>query len=208
MLSFPSCHGILGDIYDEPSEESKLTYGFIETNPATHSGKIYIDVSSYTQWIYMNFEDQDIYINDIDKETGKLIGEEPKEWDFAMHRYDGKTRGGAIMETSFSSLDELVHSGKLPEGEFVSDILGKITVDMSNMMDGIIIYSESFINMEFAKWLDVNTNQMPPIYTLSKKVYILRTKEGKYAALYLPNFRNAASDSGFITIEYVYPLEF
>ena len=208
ILSFPSCHGILGDIYDTPTEESKSPYGFVETNPEKHSGKIFIDAHTYTQWIYVNLEDQEIYINNLDINTGKLIEEEPEIWDFAMHRYDGKTHGGAIMETSYSNLDELVNAGRLPAGKFVSDIPGKITVDMSGMMEGNILYSESSVNMELAKWLNVDTSQMPPIYTLSKKVYLLKTKEGKYAALYFPSFRNDASESGYLTIEYVYPLEF
>ena len=208
VLSFPSCHGILGDIYDNPKEESSSPYGFIETNPETHSGTIFIDTHLYTQWVYINFEDQEIYTTNIDKDTGKLIEEEPEIWDFAMHRYDGKTNGGSVMETSYTSLAALRNAGKLPNGKFVPDVQSKITTDMSGMMDGVILYADSSINEELAKWLKVDTSQMPPIYTLSKKVYVLKTKEGKYAALYIPNYLNDEYDSGYLTIEYIYPLEF
>ena len=208
VLSFPSCHGILGDIYDHPTEESDSPYGFIETNPEKHSGKIFIDVHSYTQWVYINFEDQEIYTKNIDKNTGKLTEAEPEIWDLAMHRYDSKTNNGSVLETSYSSLDALRNVGKLPEGKFIPDVMGKVTTDMSGMMDGVILYADSPINEELAKWLNVDTSQMPPIYTLSKKVYLLKTEEGKYAALYIPNYLNDEYDSGYLTIEYIYPLEF
>lgn len=207
MLSFPSCHGILGDIYDQPKEE-KIPNTFYNQDLQKHSGNIYIDAHEYDQWIYINLEDQEITPVRLDKQTGELLQPEPENWDFAMHRYDGKTNAGAVLETTYTSLDELLYSGKLPEGNFVSDVDSRIIVDMSKMVDGIVLEVDASINEEFGKWLDVNMDQMPPIYTLSKKVYLLRTKEGKYAALYIPDFRNEFTESGYLTFEYIYPLEF
>lgn len=48
---------------------------------------------------------------------------------------------------------------------------------------------------------------MPPIYTLSGKIYLLRLSDGTYAALRLSDFMNDAAVKGFMTIDYLYPVE-
>lgn len=205
-ISFPSCHGILDDIYDEAEEKNE--FGFIRVDPESQSGTIYVDAHSYTQWTYIDFDGKEIYVTNIDKEKGKEIESQPEKWELALHRYDAKTNQGAVLETSYSSLSELKSAGKLPEGTFVADIQDKVAVDMSQMMDNNIIYAESPVNKEIGKWLNVDTSQMPPIYTLSNKVYLLKTKEGKYAALFLSNYMSNGFQKGFMTIDYLYPLEY
>jgi predicted DNA-binding protein with PD1-like motif len=48
---------------------------------------------------------------------------------------------------------------------------------------------------------------MPPSYTLSGRIYIIRLADGTRAAVRLTNFMNAASVKGYMTLEYQYPLE-
>ena len=55
--------------------------------------------------------------------------------------------------------------------------------------------------------LDVDSSTMPPIYTLSGKIYLLRLKDGTCAALRLVNFMNDAAIKGYMTIDYLYPVE-
>ena len=64
------------------------------------------------------------------------------------------------------------------------------------------------VNAELSKWLDVDISIMPPIYTPSERVYIIRLKDGSCAAVKLVDFRNESLIKGFLTIEYIYPLEF
>ena len=78
---------------------------------------------------------------------------------------------------------------------------------MSQMMDGIIRYAEDWYNHCLSGWLHVDTSTMPPIYTLSGKVYLLRLADGTFAALRLMNFMNDAAVKGFITIDYLYPVQ-
>ena len=96
----------------------------------------------------------------------------------------------------------------IPAENFVTDTwtTNKITVDMSHMMDGIILYAEDYYNPCLSLWLDVDTSTMPPIYTLSGKIYLLRLSDGSFAALRLANFMNDAAVKGFMTIDYLYPL--
>ena len=48
---------------------------------------------------------------------------------------------------------------------------------------------------------------MPPTYTLSNKVYLVKLKVGTDAAVRLTNYMNASSVKGFMTIDYIYPFE-
>lgn len=205
ILSFPACDGILEGIYDTPAAEEKNEYGFIATDPATHSGTIYIDATDYKRWTFINFHTRQIdSINATDPEQ-----KEPEEWDIALHRYDAKTNGGEVLETGFTGFSALQHAGKMPEGTYVADswTTEKIAVDMSGMMDGNIVYAESYYNEELSKWLNVDTSSMPPVYTPSNKVYMVKLKDGTYAAVRLANYMNASGVKGFMTLDYIYPFE-
>ena len=207
LLSLPSCNGMFAGIYDEPVEASE--FGFINVEPATSSGTIYIDAVSYTKWTYIDFETSSIDTTVI-AEDGSETGEVMEGWDFAVHRYDTKTNNGSVIETEYTSLDDFMASGKLPDGEYVEDVWteDKITIDMSGMMQGIILYAPSYYNPELSKWLNVDTSTMPPIYTMSGKVYVLINSEGKAAAILLTNYMNDSKVKGYMTIDYVYPVEF
>lgn len=204
-LSLPACNGILEGIYDEPEEEAAKEYGFIKVDDATHSGTIYINATDYKRWTYINFHTRQIDSLDITVEGAV----EPEDWDIAVHRYDAKTNGGAVLETGNTGFDALKSAGKMPEGTYVEDIwtTDQITIDMSGMMHGVILYAESYYNAELSKWLNVDTSNMPPIYTMSNKVYMVRLKDGTYAAVRLTNYMDGAGTKGYMTIDYVYPFE-
>lgn len=203
----PSCNGILGGIYDEPETDSG--FGFVNVDESSSSGTVYIDASSYSKWTYIDLKNRTIDTTVV-KTGGEEEGIVPDSWHFAVHRYDTKTNGGMVMETSFSSFDGLLASGKLPSGEFVQDIWteDRIAVDMSGMMEGKIVYAPSFFNPELSQWLNVDTSTMPPIYSMPEKVYILKNSDGSHAAIKLVNYMNDSKVKGFMTIDYIYPLEF
>jgi hypothetical protein len=113
-----------------------------------------------------------------------------------------------VLETNFTSFADLLAGGELPEGDFESDKTGEIPVDMSDMINNNIVYHTTEFNHQLSRWLDVNISVMPPIYTLSKKVYIVSLNDGTYAALLLSNFMNSSLVKGFMTIDYIYPLKF
>lgn len=174
-----------------------------------HRGEFTLDCTSYTIWNYLNFHtssyEPSCKVSNIDVETQQEDTTYTR-WDVAMHRYDVKTNQGAALETTFGSLDELIGSAMLPEGTFVADSAGSVTIDMSHMMDGYLIYQQTSVNREAGKWLDVDTSVMPPVYTLSNKVYLLRFSDGTYLAWYLKDFMNSKSVKGFMHVEYAYPI--
>lgn len=201
-----SCDGILGSRYDAPEED--VEFGFIRFDSETSSGTIYIDASSYTKWTYLNLDTRTIDTTYINK-NGSEDGNVPSAWHIAVHRYDVKTNGGSVLQTEYSDPALLVSSGIMPEGEFKEDIFttDKIAIDMTGMMDGNIIYAPSSYNEELSRWLNVDTSQMPPIYTMSGKVYLLRVSDGRHAAIILRDYMNDAKVKGFMTIDYVFPVD-
>lgn len=201
MLSLSSCHGIFGGIYDEPVEETSDGFGFIKINEATRTGTIYIDASDYTKWNYISLKDKKVV-------TALYDEQQPENWDFAVHRYDAKTNSASVFETEYYDLTDISSVSKFSGADFIADewTTNKITIDMSQMMEGIIKYAEDFYNPCLSKWLNVDTSSMPPVYTLSEKVYILKLQDGTFAALKLSNFMNTSGIKGFMTIDYLYPV--
>lgn len=200
LLPLSACNGIFGDIYDEPTSSSE--YGFVAFDEKTRTGRIYIDATDYTEWHYIDLRGKRV--------VTAAVGEAaPERWDFAVHRYDAKTDGGAVAECGAADFAALPDVGSVPDESFTADAwtTDKITVDMSQMMDGVIVYAEDYCNPTLSKWLRVDTSTMPPIYALSGKVYLLRLADGSYAALRLTNFMNDAAVKGFMTIDYLYPVQ-
>ena len=162
----------------------------------------------YTEWAYINLSERTVTTVKIGEEYESQI---PDKWDFAIHRYDIKTNEGAAYKTTYTSIDEFKATGKLPKAEdFVEDewTTDKIAIDMSGMMDGNIIYTESYRNAVLSSWLDVNTATMPPVYTMSNQVFLIRLKDNTYAAIRFTNYMNARGLKGYIDFDFQYPLEF
>ena len=204
LTLLPSCNGIFQGIYDSGEGDLVTEYGFLEYNPSEKTGTIYIDATDYTKWIYLDFSERTAVTAGMSEE------EAPAEWDIAVHRYDVKTNGAAALETGMTGLELFMSSGAMPEGDYVGDewTTEQIIVDMSGMMDGNIGYSESWYNRELSKWLKVDTGTMPPVYSMSHKVYAVKLADGTHLALKFSNYMDATGVKGFMTIDYVYPVEF
>ena len=213
-LSLPACEGIFDGVYDTSQAEEVKDFGFIEVDNANHSGTIYVDATDYTKWIYIDLHNQVVDSTRIVDESGTEIplgesGAIPQNWDFAIHRYDAKTDDGEVLESGSTGFDVLISAGRIPEGIYEADewTIDRITIDMSGMMQGNIKYAASNYNTVLSSWLNVDTSTMPPIYTMSNKVYIVRLKDGTYVALKLVDYRDSNQNKGFMKIEYIYPFE-
>ena len=202
LLSLPACNGIFEGIYDMPTSGTGNEYGFILIDEGTRMGRIYIDATDYTEWHYVDLHDKQVTTTHVGDAT-------PETWDFAVHRYDTKTNNGTVCESQTGSFDALPAPKSVPEEQWTEDewTTDRITIDMSQMMDGIILYAEDYWNPTLSRWLNVDTSTMPPIYTLSGKIYLLRLKDGTCVALRLANFMNDAAVKGYMTIDYLYPVE-
>lgn len=200
-MSLSSCNGMLDDIYDVPQESTSDGYGFLLSDDATASGKVRIDATDYKKWTYIDFRNKVCHATEIGEDGTDTA---PAEWDIAVHRYDTKTNGASVCET-----DENVLGKPLPAGAaFAEDVYttDRIATDMSGMMDGNILYAPSYYNEVLSRWLKVDTSNMPPTYTLSGRVYIVKLKDGRHIGLKLSDFMNPAGVKGHMTIDYyIYP---
>lgn len=197
MGLFSACD-MLEEVYDDPIVEKQ-------------EGQYYIDATDYAQWVYINLHTptptittSTIRLDDF-TETGA-----PAEWDIAQHRYDVKTNDAAVMMTPYHSIQELEAAGLPTEGDWMEDEESEqcITVDMSHMMEGYLTYAPGHKNTELGKWVEVDTSNMPPNYTMYDNVMLLRLADGTYAAIQLANFMSTDSYQvkGWMMVNYKYPL--
>ena len=199
LLAFQACNGIFSDIYDTPEFVSQ--YGFFAINEVEKTGSVYVDATDYKKWIYLNF-----HTKQIDSLQNFSEQSEPLQWDIALHRYDVKTNGGVALETDYSDLKQVQTLSSLPQGDWQADRDSQIMVDLSRMLEEIIEYTPSRLNAPLCKWLDVDLSTMPPIYTPSNKVYLVQLQDKTVLALKFSDFINQHGAKGFITIDYIYPL--
>lgn len=198
-MLLPSCDDVLGDLYDEVT--ATTTDGFESVSTDTSAGVIYVNATDYTVWTYIDFKERRLDSLAVDDPA-------PAQWDIAVHRYDAKTNGALVYGTSLTDINLARGWTNSTGEEGVADVwtTDKIVTDMSTMMDGYLTYADSYYNPELSKWLDVDTSVMPPIYTLSDKVYVIQLSSGEKAAVKLVDFMSAAGIKGYLTIQYIYPL--
>lgn len=193
VLLLPSCEGILSDIYDDPQQTDIPDYGFISAATQTTPGTIYIDATSYTEWVYLDF-------SAMTAESLSVDAPAPSAWDIAIHRYDAKTNEATVSVTDSGDFTSLNAIGAPVADEWTTQT---IVTDMSTMVDGYLTYAESSYNRELSRWLDVDTSTMPPIYTMSGKVYLVNLRDGRRVALRLDNYMDDCGIKGFLTIRYL-----
>ena len=61
------------------------------------------------------------------------------------------------------------------------------------------------INKVLSSWLSMEIPPMPPSFSMNNHVFILRLKNGSYAALQLENYLSPKGAKCYLTINYRYP---
>ncbi|MCM1168454.1 MAG: HmuY family protein [Bacteroides sp.] len=153
-----------------------------------------VDVSAYDKWVYISFDSATVTTLGVDEEA-------PAKWDIAMHRENIKTNQGSALKTTATSLSAIT---EVPSGEFTADVMTDSTliVDMSQMMEGIIGYQESELNMVLNGW--VSRSGMPPVYEVSGNVFVIKGKDGEYTKIKFTSYKNDMDKTGFATFNYEY----
>lgn len=132
----------------------------------------------------------------------------PAQWDIAVHRSDVRTNGAAVLETNFTSMDELpAESSAFSGTTFTPDVWTDrvVWIDRSRSLEGLIDCQGININPVLTNWLRVDIPPIPPQFTLNNHVFIVRLRNGRYAAVQLQNYLNAAGTRCWLTINYKYP---
>jgi hypothetical protein len=167
-----------------------------ETSPL--SGKVIeINASAYDSWTYFSF-DEDTVVSIADYTNSN-------DWDIAFHRSDvrvncgqaGPGQGGSYNagKVNFSSVTEAPADGY--------SLNTTISILESYTMPPVYVTVPG--DTLVSKWLTITTsNTAPPTYSYSDNIYVIRTAKGKYAKVWLQSYFNSQSQSGHITIKYVY----
>lgn len=134
---------------------------------------------------------------------------EPEKWSFAVHRNNVRTNSGEVARTDFHSFDELPDGTKwIDKLRFVKDEWNEkdVWTIQDRMLLGLIGNQGIEINNNLSSWLTIAIPPMPPAFTHSDNIFILRFADGSLAALQLENYQSATGTKCCLTINYMYPL--
>lgn len=156
-------------------------------------GTIIFDATAYDKWTYFSFADtQIVEVNDYLTSL---------DWDIGFHRFDvrvncgtsGSGQGGSLNagEIDFSSITEAPESGYSLNDSI--DIMQEA---------GNWVYEAVPGDTILASWLTFTGP--PPTYTVNDNIYIIKTADGKYAKIWLKDYYNDNSETGHITMKYVF----
>lgn len=157
-----------------------------------------IDARSYQDWVYFSFESGAVVEIDPENFSESLV------WDIAFHRNDvrlncGESGSGlaGAYTTDKTGLSEVFTA---PETGYVVDATKTI---MTKFVLPEPIFEEQPANLEI-NWLEVDTSNPPPVYTLHDKVFVVRTASGKYAKIKFTNYLGNMNETMIISMSYVY----
>ena len=133
---------------------------------------------------------------------------EPAKWNFAVHRNNVRTNKGAVLETSYTSMDQLpetsdaFHNKTFTEDEWSEN---EVWDSQKNMLQSYVPSQGILVNKVLSSWLTMDIPPMPPAFTYNNHVFILRLQDGTYAALQLANYLSPQGTTCYLAINYKYP---
>lgn len=133
---------------------------------------------------------------------------EPEQWTFAVHRNNVRTNGAGVFETEYTSMDQLPESSAaFANVTFTEDQWSEKEVwDSQEQMLMSLVPSQGInVNYVLSSWLQMEIPPMPPAFKHNNHVFVLRLKDGTYAALQLENYLSATGTKCWLTINYKYP---
>lgn len=174
------------------------------------TGEITVDASAYDKWVYVSLENG--------KEVGKGGAEEKRagtDWDIAFHRYDVRLNGGKsgtgkagaylapdkIGKTGWDAITEAPATGYTQDG--MLSIVVKLDHTATPPMVTKEVPASNVITGGMAKpgtWMSMKG--MPPTYTMTNQIFIIKTANGKYGKIWLKQYVNADKKGGHITFKY------
>lgn len=160
----------------------------------------------YTYWFDVFGEG--LTKNEFEKVTLTDEQPEPDDWTFAIHREVVRTNGCGVIETNYTSFDELPSSSSwFAAVDFKNDEWSEtnVWVNRERMLMGYVGSQGICINKVLSNWYQCILPPVPPSYIMNNHVFIMRTHEGKYAALQLANHMSANGTKCCFTINYKYP---
>ncbi len=195
LFGFQSCQ----EKDDEDNKpQSNLKSGEVEN----------IDATDYSKWVYVSLE------------TGKVVGtgdleqiREGDDWDIAFHRYNVRLNGG---KSGSGKAGAYLAPGKIgktgwdaivtaPNDGYVADKMTKIMKEYK--MPPVMVDASASPVITGGKagtWLKMDMSSMPPTYSISNQIFIIKTAKGKYGKLWIKQYLGIDGKGGHITFKYAY----
>lgn len=133
---------------------------------------------------------------------------EPAHWSIAVHRNNVRTNGAAVLETNYSSIDELpANSAEFTGATFTPDEWSEneVWADESQMLQSLIGCQGIKINKVLSSWLKLDIPPMPPAFSSDTHVFLIKFPNGRMAAVQLENYMSPHGTKCYLTINYKYP---
>ncbi|PIF05337.1 MAG: hypothetical protein CSA36_07390 [Draconibacterium sp.] len=153
-----------------------------------------VDARAYENWVYFSFdENKEVTIEDFKNSL---------DWDIAFHRFDvrvncgtsGIGKGGSI---SMGKKDFETVEIAPTTGYSLNDSIS-IVNKPGGWQDQVTVPGDTVM----AKWL--HFTGPPPQYNITNEIYVVKTAKGKYVKVWLKDYYNDNSETGYITMQYFY----
>lgn len=159
---------------------------------------ITVDATKYDQWVYIDFNTGKTQALNV---KADLAAELKMDWHIALNRYSNvKTNGGEAINTQKQDFNAVT---SIPEGAYQKDTEGKILINFRMPPQ-----DEDYIATGVNKAIKyVKGSPMQGNLEASNDVFVIKTKNGRYAKVQFIDFRNKENKTGHITLKYIYPFK-
>lgn len=162
------------------------------TEPTNDTNEIVVNATSMDEWVYFSFDSRDTFrLEDAYNSTN---------WDIGFQRYHLKTnsgtsgigQGGAYDagKVDFDALEVAPTAGYTPDD----------SLEILRMGGGFNISANEVLET----WGALDTNNMPPVFVPSDKIFVVKTAQGKYAKIWLKSYYKKDGSSAHVTMKYFY----
>ncbi|NOQ27919.1 MAG: hypothetical protein GQ564_21360 [Bacteroidales bacterium] len=172
-----------------------LMFSACDDDTPTIGATTMVEATSYTEWVYFSFSEGKIVdVTDPKTETN---------WDIGLRRNHFSTNSGSsgngaggVFDAGVVDFDAYFEA---PETEYTVD-------DTVQNMDLTTIPFPTMYSIAGNTVLEtwgVFTEEQPPTFIPSNKVFAVKTADGKYVKMIIQSYYGA-DGSGYITFKYVY----
>ena len=208
MMTLTACNGIFDDIYDQPQQ----------IVPA--KGQLVIDATSWTNWYYVDLNLLRQLTVEGDEEALLKAQTEFAPYPIPMTATGDKDESAAghaaatqnrkpgqymywfdVFGAGIKSSDAF-RNMVFTEDEWTEN---EVWDNQDQMLMGYVPSQGIELNRVLSSWLSMDIPPMPPAFSMNNHVFILRLKDGSYAALQLENYLSPKGTKCYLTINYKYP---
>lgn len=135
--------------------------------------------------------------------TPTVAQPEPESWSFAIHRNNVRTNGGSVYETQKTDITD-IDSTDYATAAFTPDEWSENEVwdDYGTMFQKLVPSQGIAVNKVLSSWLTIEIKTPPPTYYHNNHVFILKMKDGSFAALQLENYISPKDVTCCMTIRF------